>query len=281
MAAVDALTFDVGRGKVTGFLGPNGAGKTTTIRMMLGLVAPTAGRALVDGRRYVDLPDPARLVGSLLDGAGAHPRRSAGNHLRVLAAERGISRRRVEESLEAVDLAAAAGKRASELSLGMRQRLGLAAALLSRPELLILDEPANGLDPAGIRWLRSFLRSFAAEGGSVFVSSHQLGELAQLADEVVVLNRGRFVTHRPVSELTAKHGATVRAPEATRLAQALREASATVDLEGDRLVVDGMSAAAVGELAARERIVLHELTPITLSLEDVFLSLTAEEGLDR
>lgn len=276
-AAVDDLTFEVARGRVTGFLGPNGSGKTTTIRMILGLTRPTSGDSRIGDRRYVDLAAPARVVGTLIDGAGAHPRRSGRDHLRILAAERGVVRRRVEEALVSVDLEDAADKKVGQFSLGMRQRLGLAAALLAEPELLILDEPANGLDPAGIRWLRSFLRSFADAGGSVFVSSHQLGEISQLADEVIVLSRGRFVAHKSVAELTSTHGANVKTPEAERLTSTLLAAGASVTTEGDRLIVDGVGASQIGELAARERIVLHELTPLKDSLEDVFLTLTATE----
>ena len=278
VAAVDDLSFEVARGKVTGFLGPNGAGKTTTIRMILGLARPTSGTALIAGSRYTELPAPARIVGTLIDGAGAHPKRSGRDHLRVLAAERGVAASRVGESLELVGLSDAEGKPVEQFSLGMRQRLGLAAALLAEPQLLILDEPANGLDPAGIRWLRSFLRDFAGSGGSVFVSSHQLGEIAQLADEVIVLNRGRFVTHKPVGSLTTTHGAIVVTPDAERLRALLRAAGAAVSGDDERLVIDGVSAAGVGEIAARDSVVLHELTPITESLEDVFLSLTSEGG---
>lgn len=276
--AVDDLSFQVERGRITGFLGPNGAGKTTTIRMILGLARPTAGEAFVAGQPYSAMAAPARVVGTLLDGAGAYPGRTARDHLRILAVERGVARSRVDISLDVVDLSASAGRRVGEFSLGMRQRLGLAAALLADPELLILDEPANGLDPAGIRWLRSFLRNFARRGGSVFVSSHQLAEIAQLADEVVVLNRGRFVTHKPVAALTSAHGALVRTPDSERLERALKETASTVSRDGDRLVVEGVPAATVGEVAAREGVVLHELTPRTDSLEDVFLSLTATEG---
>lgn len=276
--AVDSLTFDVPRGRVTGFLGPNGAGKTTTIRMILGLIRPTEGEARVGGHHYRDLVDPARVIGTLIDGAEPHPKRSARDHLRVLAAERGVSQSRVDESLEIVGLAADAERRAGDFSLGMRQRLGLAGALLSEPQALVLDEPANGLDPAGIRWLRSFLRSFADGGGSVFVSSHQLGEISQLAHEVIVLAKGRFVTHKPVADLTATHGASVRSPELQRLQAALQGSEAAIAVDGDRLRVEGMSAASIGEIAAREGVVLHELVPTSASLEDVFLSLTAEEG---
>ncbi|MDQ3954385.1 MAG: ATP-binding cassette domain-containing protein [Actinomycetota bacterium] len=275
MRAVDDLSFEVSRGRVTGFLGPNGAGKTTTIRMILGLARPTSGEAQVDGRSYAELPDPAQMVGALIDGADAHPMRSGRDHLRILAAERGVDRAGVDEALETVGLSDSAGRRVGEFSLGMRQRLGLAGALLANPELLILDEPANGLDPVGIRWLRSFLRDWADGGRSVFVSSHQLAEISQLADEVIVLNRGRFVTQKPVAALTSGHGASVRSPDAERLGQALKEAASSIRLEGDRLLVEGLSSAEIGEAAARERLVLHELTPTMQSLEDVFLALTA------
>jgi ABC-2 type transport system ATP-binding protein len=278
LRAVDELTFEVARGRVTGFLGPNGAGKTTTIRMILGLARPTSGEALVAGTSYSRLQDPARVVGTLIDGAGAHPKRTGRDHLRILATERGIPVQRVGEALDLAGIADSGDRQVGDFSLGMRQRLGLAAALLGDPELLILDEPANGLDPAGIRWLRSFLRSFADGGRSVFVSSHQLGEIAQLADEVVVLNRGRFVTHKPVAALTEAHGAIVRTPQRDQLVRLLRDTAATVTLDGDRLVIEGIVTAIVGEIAAREGIVLHELSPTTASLEDVFLSLTASEG---
>lgn len=276
--AVDGLTFEIPWGRVTGFLGPNGAGKTTTIRMILGLARPTAGQALVAGRPYAELASPARIVGALIDGASAHPGRTARDHLRILAAERDVARSRVDEALHIVDLSASAGRRVGEFSLGMRQRLGLAAALLAEPELLILDEPANGLDPGGIRWLRSFLREYAQKGGSVFVSSHQLAEIAQLADEVVVVNRGRFVTQKPVQALTSAHGASVSTPDAERLERALRTIASVVRRDGERLLVEGVNAPTIGEVAAREGVVLHELTPRTESLEDVFLSLTETEG---
>ncbi len=281
LRAVDDLTFEVVRGRVTGFLGPNGAGKTTTIRMILGLARPTSGEALVARTAYPRLENPARVVGTLIDGAGAHPKRKGRDHLRILATERDIPVQRVDEALDLAGIADSGDRQVGDFSLGMRQRLGLAAALLGDPELLILDEPANGLDPAGIRWLRSFLRSFANRGRSVFVSSHQLGEIAQLADEVVVLNRGRLVTHKPLAALTEAHGGTVRTPQPDQLERLLRDTAATVARDGDRLVVEGIATAVVGEIAAREGIVLHELSPTTASLEDVFLSLTASEGDNR
>lgn len=275
--AVDDLSFGVSPGKVTGFLGPNGAGKTTTIRMILGLARPDAGEASVAGVSYRKLPSPARVVGTLLDGAAAHPRRTARNHLRVLAAERGVGRTRVDEALAAVDLAQAADRHVGDFSLGMRQRLGLAAALLAEPQVLILDEPANGLDPAGIRWLRSFLRDFADRGGTVFVSSHQLAEVSQLADEVVVINNGRFVTQQPVGALTAGHRTLVRSPDVARLTGAMNGADVQ-HVDDQTAIIDGLSAPAIGEIAARHSIVLHELTPQADSLEDVFLALTTSGG---
>jgi ABC-2 type transport system ATP-binding protein len=275
--AVDDLGFTVSSGKVTGFLGPNGAGKTTTIRMLLGLARPDAGDASVAGLPYRKLPAPAQVVGTLLDGAAAHPKRTARDHLRVLAAERGVAKARVAEALAEVDLSGAADRRVGDFSLGMRQRLGLAAALLAEPQVLILDEPANGLDPAGIRWLRSFLRDFAGRGGTVFVSSHQLAEISQLADEVVVINRGRFVTQQPVGELTSGHRTLVRSPDIDRFRGTLNGA-AVQHIDDRTLIVEGISASTIGEVAAKNGIVLHELTPRAESLEDVFLALTMDEG---
>jgi len=277
VVAVDDLSFTVSSGKVTGFLGPNGAGKTTTIRMLLGLAHPDAGDTSVAGLPYRELPAPAQVVGTLLDGAAAHPKRTARNHLRVLAAERGVAKPRVEQALATVDLSGAADRRVGEFSLGMRQRLGLAAALLAEPQVLILDEPANGLDPAGIRWLRSFLRDFADRGGTVFVSSHQLAEISQLADEVIVISRGRFVTQQPIGGLTSGHRTLVRSPDIERLRRALNGA-ATQDVDDRSFIVEDVPASEIGEIAARNSIVLHELTPQVESLEDVFLTLTMNEG---
>ncbi len=200
--AVDDLSFEVGRGKVTGLLGPNGAGKTTTLRLILGLVPPTAGEATINGSPCGDLEGPSHHVGAVLETSSFNPRRTARNHLRVLAATRGISERRVDEVLNRVGLVESAGKNVGQFSVGMRQRLGLASALLGDPRVLILDEPADGLDPAGIRWLREFLRSFAARGNVVLISGHTLAEMAQLADEAVVIDRGRLVVHASVGELT-------------------------------------------------------------------------------
>ena len=280
LLAVDGLSFEVGSGRVTGFLGPNGSGKTTTLRMLLGLAAATSGTASVWGRPYVALESPSRSVGAMLDAGSFHPRRSARNHLRWVAAAAGISTHRVDAVLAEVDLSGAGDRPVGEFSLGMRQRLGLAAALLGEPELLILDEPANGLDPAGIRWLRESLRSFAARGGTVFVSSHQLGEVAQMADEVVVIRGGRLVTHTTVQELTTGPGPAVRVRSAQpeRLAHVLRAAGAEVETrDGGAMQVRGLTAEHIGTLAARGGLVLHELVADTHSLEDVFFELVNQE----
>jgi len=207
VTAVDGLSFDLEVGSVTGFLGPNGAGKTTTLRMLLGLARPSSGRALVLGRPYVELPRPAARVGAMLEAADLHPGRSGLDHLRVLAAVAAVPRSRVDEVLALVELSGAARRQAATYSLGMRQRLGLAAALLGDPELLILDEPANGLDPAGVRWLRDFLRAFASEGRTVFVSSHHLAEIAQTVDRAVIIDRGRLVADAPLDQLTDRGAA--------------------------------------------------------------------------
>jgi ABC-2 type transport system ATP-binding protein len=203
--AVDDLSFSVKRGSVTGFLGPNGAGKTTTLRMLLGLVTPDAGTATVDGRAYADLPEPLHRVGAVLEASSFHPGRTARNHLRIQALAAAVDPGRIDEVLDLVQLTAAAGRRIGGFSLGMRQRLGLATALLADPEILILDEPANGLDPEGVHWLRGLLRGFAAEGGTVLVSSHMLAETAQTVDSVVIVDHGRLVTQSPLASLTA-HG---------------------------------------------------------------------------
>jgi ABC-2 type transport system ATP-binding protein len=293
IVAVDDLSFALRRGTVTGFLGPNGAGKTTTLRMLLHLVEPTAGRALVLGGRYEDVERPADRVGAVLEAADFHPGRSGRDHLYALALALGhaaggdhsflgrerAAGRRVDEVLELVELGGAARRRVGSYSLGMRQRLGLAGALLGDPELLILDEPANGLDPEGVRWLRDFVRSFAAEGKTVLVSSHVLAEVAQTVDQVLIINKGRFVTFSPLDELTARltGGVRVRAPGVGRLQSALTgEAIRSTVLDGNELLVDGASSARVGEIALRAGVPLHELVPESSTLEDVFLELTAE-----
>jgi ABC-2 type transport system ATP-binding protein len=292
--AVDDLSFALERGTVTGFLGPNGAGKTTTLRMLLHLVEPTAGRALVFDARYQDLERPASRVGAVLEAADFHPGRSGKDHLFALALALGRDRggggwflgreraaaERVDRVLDLVELTAAARRRVGGYSLGMRQRLGLAGALLGDPELLILDEPANGLDPEGVRWLRNFMRSFAADGKTVLVSSHVLAEVQQTVDQVVIINKGRLVAFEPLAGLTAhlSGGVRVRAPGARRLQQELeRQGIRATLLDGDELLVEGVSSARIGELAFAAGFPLHELVPRASSLEDVFLELTTEE----
>ena len=278
--AVDDLSFKIREGAITGFLGPNGAGKTTTLRVILGLVHPTAGRATVMGRLYRQLESPTQQVGAVLEATDFHPGRSGRNHLRVLATETGIPRSRVEEVLQIVDLQGAAGRRAGGYSLGMRQRLSLAGALLGDPRILVLDEPANGLDPQGIRWLREFLRSLAAEGRTIFISSHVLAEVEQIVDEVVIIHRGKFVVQATTAELVARAAGGIRArsPQADRLRAALEEAGVKVaSSEGDLLTLADATTAQVGEIAAAKGIVLHELVAESSTLEEAFLDLTSQE----
>jgi ABC-2 type transport system ATP-binding protein len=278
--AVDDLSFKIREGAITGFLGPNGAGKTTTLRVILGLVHPTAGRATVMGRLYRQLESPTQQVGAVLEASDFHPGRSGRNHLRVLAAATGIPRSRVEEILEVVDLQGAAGRRAGGYSLGMRQRLSLAGALLGDPGILVLDEPANGLDPQGIRWLREFLRSLAAEGRTIFISSHVLAELEQIVDEVVIIHRGKFVVQASTAELVARAAGGIRArsPQADQLRAALEQAGVKVaSSEGDLLTLADATTAQVGEIAAAKGIVLHELVAESSSLEEAFLDLTSQD----
>jgi ABC-2 type transport system ATP-binding protein len=274
--AVDDLTFSIPAGRITGFLGPNGAGKSTTLRALLGLIHPTAGEARVEGALYTQLQDPLGTVGAVLESDSFHPGRSGQNHLRILAAAAGLSTARVDEVLATVELTGAARRRVGGYSLGMRQRLSVAGALLGQPQLLILDEPANGLDPEGIRWLRDFLRSFAAEGGTVLISSHVLPEVAQIVDEVVIIHRGRLVAQEPLEALTTRSagGTAVRSPAAERLREALARAGLdAVSVGSDELRV-AAPAERVGEVAAAEGIVLHELRTEGASLEEVFLELT-------
>ncbi len=279
--AVDDLSFTVSAGRVVGFLGPNGAGKTTTLRALLGLVNPTRGSATIEGRAYAALDDPTAAVGAMLDGGLLHPGRSGRNHLRTLALAAGIGSQRVGELLELVDLAGAADRRTKGYSLGMRQRLGLAAALLGDPRVLVLDEPANGLDPQGIRWLRDFLRSLAAEGRAVLVSSHVLAEVAQTADEVVVIHRGRSVAQAPLAELVAGRTAGVRVagPDVGRLGELLQaDGAAVTPGEDGALVVADRSGEQIGRLIAANAVVVSELTPVGQSLEEVFFELTEGAG---
>jgi ABC-2 type transport system ATP-binding protein len=276
--AVDDLTFAIPEGRITAFLGPNGAGKTTTLRAVLGLVRPTTGDARVDGELYRRLREPLRRVGAVLEADSFHPVRSGKNHLRTLALAGRIPVSRADEVLAQVELSGAARRKVGGYSLGMRQRLSVAGALLGEPQLLVLDEPANGLDPEGIRWLRDFLRSFSAGGGTVFISSHVLAEVAQLADEVVIIHRGRLVAQEPLETLIARAagGTVVRSPEAERLRALLAETGieATPTEPGELRVAAPPER--VGEIAAKAGIVLHELRAEGATLEEVFLALTSE-----
>ena len=277
--AVDDLSFDVAPGRVTGFLGPNGAGKSTTMRMIIGLDHPSGGGVTVSGRAYRDLPAPVREVGALLDAKAAHPGRRAYEHLRWLAAAGGIPRRRVEEVLDLVGLSDAAGKRVGEFSLGMHQRLGIAAALLGDPGVLLFDEPVNGLDPEGIVWIRTLMRRLAGEGRTVFVSSHLMREMEETADHVLVIGRGRLIADMGMTEFTQRSASShvrVKSPQATELAALLTRHRATVATgDGpDTLTVTGMEAARIGDLAATAGIRLHELAPRRASLETAFMELT-------
>jgi ABC-2 type transport system ATP-binding protein len=278
--AVDDLSFDVKPGIVTGFLGPNGAGKTTTMRMILGLDHPNVGQVTVGGRPYRDLPAPLHEVGALLDAKAVHGGRTAYNHLLCLAQSNGIPKSRVDEVLAIVGLETVARRRAGGFSLGMGQRLGIAAALLGDPEVLMFDEPVNGLDPEGIVWVRTLMRGLAAEGRTVFVSSHLMSEMALTADHLVVIGRGRLIRDEGVNEFVAsssRQSVRVRSPQGADLAAHLRAAGATVRPDTDGLIeVTGLDAAAIGELAAANRVVLHELTPQKASLEEAFMELTSD-----
>jgi ABC-2 type transport system ATP-binding protein len=278
--AVDQLSFRVEPGNVTGFLGPNGAGKTTTLRVLLGLVSPTSGTATIDGRRYADLPDPMRMVGASLEASSFHPGRTARDHLRILALSAGIPASRADDAIAQVALTEAADRRVGGYSLGMRQRLALAAALLGDPQVLLLDEPSNGLDPEGIAWLRGFLRHFASQGRTVLVSSHVLAEVQQTVDHVVIISRGRLVTSSPLAALTQNHAAEVRVrtPDADRLQAALEAQGAQVTTADSMLHVSGLSPAEIGHTALREAVELHELVQEESDLEQVFLALTDEEA---
>ncbi len=280
LTAVDHVSFTVEQGGVVGFLGPNGAGKTTTLRMLLGLVAPSDGTATINGRRYADLADPLHVVGAALESSLAYPGRSARNHLRIAALAGGAGPGRVDELLGLVDLTGAADRRVGHFSLGMRQRLALATALLCDPEILVLDEPANGLDPEGVHWLRTLLRHLADDGRTVLVSSHILAEVAQTVDSVIILDRGRLVTEATLAELTA--GGTnlvrIRTPQPGDLANLLstQDFTATV-VAPDRVEVTGATSEQIGTLAAEHAIPIFETTAEAADLEDVFLRLTTSD----
>jgi ABC-2 type transport system ATP-binding protein len=283
---VDDVSFELEPGTVTGFLGPNGAGKTTTMRMMTSLVAPTAGSAVIDGKLYAELPNPGAVVGTLLDASAVHPGRTGRTHLRLLASAVGVPASRADEVLEMVGLSDAANRRIGGYSLGMRQRLGIAGALLADPPVLMFDEPANGLDPEGIRWMRDLLRALAAEGRTVLVSSHLLSEMQLMAEDVVILAAGRLIRQGPVDEVLGSMGAAVqvrvRTPDPGRLTAALAAFNPVITPMPDGgLLVTGMATAAVGHAAFSAGVELHELAGERADLEQVFLQLTAGKAAIR
>ncbi|MCF4140368.1 ABC transporter ATP-binding protein [Streptomyces sp. Tue 6430] len=278
--AVNNLTFTVRPGIVTGFLGPNGAGKSTTMRMMLGLDRPTAGDVRIDGQRYDRLKDPLKYIGALLDAKAVHGGRSAFHHLLCLAQSNGIPTGRVHEVLETVGLTSVAKKKAKGFSLGMGQRLGIAGALLGDPRILMFDEPVNGLDPEGIHWIRNLMKSLAAQGRTVFVSSHLMSEMALTADHLVVIGQGRLLADTSMADFIAQNSRSyvrIRTPQRERLLDVLHGAGITVvETGGEVLEVDGDKSERIGELAAQHQLVLHELSPQRASLEEAFMQLTAE-----
>ncbi|WP_028813189.1 ABC transporter ATP-binding protein [Streptomyces flavidovirens] len=278
--AVDHLTFTVRPGIVTGFLGPNGAGKSTTMRMVLGLDNPTAGDVRIDGKHYADLRDPLKYIGALLDAKAMHGGRNAYNHLLCLAQSNGIPRSRVSEVLETVGLTSVAKKRAKGFSMGMGQRLGIAGALLGDPEILMFDEPVNGLDPEGIHWIRNLMKALASQGRTVFVSSHLMSEMALTADHLVVIGQGRLLADTSMAGFIRENSRSyvrLRSPEQERLRDVMHEAGITaVSAANGSLEVDGVTSEQLGELAARHQLVLHELSPQQASLEEAFMRLTAE-----
>ncbi|QWF80572.1 ABC transporter ATP-binding protein [Amycolatopsis sp. CA-230715] len=278
--AVNNLSFSVESGRVTGFLGPNGAGKSTTMRMVLGLDNPSAGRVTIGGKPYHELKDPLRTVGALLDAKWVHPNRSARAHLAWMARSNRLPSSRVDEVLETVGLTSVAGKRAGGFSLGMSQRLGIAAALLGDPEVLLFDEPVNGLDPEGILWIRKFMHRLADEGRTVFVSSHLLSEMALTASQLVVIGKGQLISQSSTKDFVARaseNTVKVRSPQLAQLRGALEQASAHLTPgEDDAIIVSGMDSEKIGELAAANGIVLHELAPQTGSLEQAFMQITGD-----
>ncbi len=280
VTAVHDLTFSVQPGEVTGFLGPNGSGKTTTMRMILGLHRPTSGSATVNGKNYRDLAAPLTEVGALLDAKALHPGRTARHHLRALALSNGISTSRVAEVLNIVGLSSVADKRAGEFSLGMSQRLGIAAAILGDPGILMFDEPVNGLDPEGIRWVREFFRFLASEGRTVLVSSHLMSEMQLTADRFIIIGRGRLITQGTQDELSVHVRSTVRVVTGDNdaLAALMTQRGWTLEREGDGLHVTGGSARDIGALAFDNQIAVYELSPLNASLEEAFMELTAGEA---
>jgi ABC-2 type transport system ATP-binding protein len=279
--AVDNISATIRPGRVTGFLGPNGAGKSTTMRAIVGLDRPTHGTVTVNGQQYASMRAPLHEVGALLDAKAIHTGRTAYNHLLAMAATHGIGKSRVHEVIAMTRLESVAKKRVGGFSLGMGQRLGIAAALLGDPNTLILDEPVNGLDPEGVVWVRQLARHYAAEGRTVFLSSHLMSEMAQTADHVIVLGRGRIIADAPIGDILAgatKKAVTVRSPQAGLLAERLAAPDVTVTSTPDgALAITGISAAQIGEAAAQAGVVLHELTPVGASLEEAYLELTQDD----
>ncbi|MGW4028399.1 ATP-binding cassette domain-containing protein [Streptomyces sp. NPDC004838] len=277
--AVEDLTFSVRPGQVTGFLGPNGSGKSTTLRMILGLHEPTSGTATIEGRSFRDRPRGLRHVGSLLDAHDVHGGRSAAAHLAALARGNRIPRRRVDEVLREVGLAEVAGRRIGGFSLGMKQRLGIASALLGDPPVLLFDEPLNGLDPEGVKWVRELFRRLAAEGRTVFVSSHLMSEMEHTADQLIVIGRGELLAAESLAEFSSRgdrRSVTVTTPGATALRDLLTAEGAAVHVEGEQLTVTGLTAVRIGEIARRHGLPLHELSTRSASLEEAFMELTAD-----
>jgi ABC-2 type transport system ATP-binding protein len=277
--ALDDLSFEIKPGVITGFLGPNGSGKSTTMRIIMGLDHPTGGSATINGKAYRDLASPLHEVGALLDAKAVNPGRTARNHLRTLALSNGISTQRVDQVLDFVGLTDVANKRAGDFSLGMSQRLGIAGALLGNPGILLFDEPVNGLDPEGVRWIRDFFRTLADEGRTVFVSSHLMSEMAVTADQIVVIGRGKFITQGSVDDLTknAAGSVLVRSANNVALQAALQGQHANIELlNDDSLKVANVDTKTIGDIALANSIALYELTPQRASLEDVFMDLTAD-----
>ena len=278
LTAVDHLSFSVEPGRITGFLGPNGAGKTTTLRMLLGLVRPTSGTATIGGQTYIHLRSPQHVVGAALEATNFHPGRSGRNHLRVMADTAGLDSKRVDEMLELVGIPAAARQRAGSYSMGMRQRLALAGALLGDPQVLLLDEPANGLDPEGIRWLRLLLRHLSGQGKTILISSHMLSEVEQTVDDVVIIANGKLIRQGAIGDLPTEHLSTVRTSEPQRLLEALNAAGLQATAADDSIQVIGNDLVRIGDIALRAGLPIHELRANENDLEKLFFELTGAEG---
>ncbi|RJN33170.1 ABC transporter ATP-binding protein [Nesterenkonia natronophila] len=277
--AVDGISFQLQPGKVTGFLGPNGSGKSTTMRMGVGLDKPTAGSITIDGKHFAQHKAPMRTVGAVLDAGATHPGRTGRAHLNVLAATHGISRSRIDHVIELTGLGGVVGKRIKGYSLGMNQRLGIAAALLGDPAVLIFDEPVNGLDPEGVRWVRGLAREMAAEGRTVFVSSHLMSEMSQTADHLIVLGRGRIIADAPIHELldSGEKRVLVRTEQVAELANAITSRGVTIDhLDAETLQVTGLDPRSIGRRALEAQVIVHELTPQLSTLEDQYMKLTGD-----